>query len=606
MAEVEYAYGQTSGNRWLCEQVREASWTTHPAFAYRKTAQKVDEKVKIVKHNRWLSIESVEMEAQAMVRRIHFVGFGVVLVLAFATSSVLAGGVSEKIKQAEKLQKSMEYDRAEQIYEEIIADHAGMEHGLGGQMGIAISYVRLGDEAGASAAIRKLQAEYSGEPNFASAVFQVGEAYYYEACSHKRYGRQAAAEACFRSAITLWETIINGMPQSDATRWAYFFSANCYRELGQDKKAIAYYQQVVNKWPHALRWSPGALRRIISLYERLERSGAASTSETAINIRQAAEKFLTDYPTATGVKDIRRILEHWNFVDAWLVSTGAGVKSQDPSDPDEAEIESAQERMQSLRLEYEELYESAAHFVQVVDEAKGKEPRLAALEAGLRRLRDIEQRQGIGKFLEYRNMSKDPDKVKNMFDKCRNVFGAKVLAEALADPNQARELRPALVLLYRAYWTGPPMQDRLTRDLEYYGLAVFDPNDPNEERLWVNIKRYETTRSNSLEPVRRKLLEELEEEGIAKWLAELSGKYDFMQPVFEWSSAGLRFYTPGEVYQALKQFEEAKDRMDDIYPRWFKMRHILTSNAEHEPIIDVAYGYEDIWFTTVTSTRKSN
>jgi hypothetical protein len=258
-------------------------------------------------------------------------------------------------------------------------------------------------------------------------------------------------------------------------------------------------------------------------------------------------------------------------------------------------MQSARETVEKLRPEYEKFSKAAAHFVEVVDEAKRREPRLAALEAGKIRIGAMEHNDMSSRFIRYRSSSEDRDKVNRMFGRCRKVFAAKVWSEALTDPNRAGEIRPALILLYRSEMRRPSMHEQFIESLKTCGLAVFDPNDPDEDRLWENIKRHEIARSHSLGPARQKILKELEEEGIGRWFAEHAGQHDFSQVLQEWLEIGFWFYTPEEVYQAKKQFEEAEDRMGDIYPWWGWMRRILMKNAEDEAIINTAYGYNDTW-----------
>lgn len=485
--------------------------------------------------------------------------------------------------------KSKKYSEARKLYEQVVNGWDKSEEAMWAQMGIAISKSLLGDEAGAAAARDKLRSGFSGQAQFSSAVFQTGEAYYYEGYSQLKYGRQAVAEGCFRSAVALWEPLIKGKPESEDTLRAYFYSAELYARLGREEKAVAYYRIVVDKWPGASR-SPLALHRIIRLYDQSAQSGSMAPLAAAVRIRQAGEQYCSDYPNASGIRDAQRIVKHWKFVYAWLAS-GSAPTAQGPWEPSDAEVQLARETMERLRAEYPRFFEAAAEFVEATEDAKREEPRLAALEACLKRIADATRGSQPGETEYYQLRNRRPEYARKMFARCRGVFGAKALAEALADPNQAWELKPALILEFRSMWSREDIAD----SCQEWGLEEFDPKDSDEERLWENIKGYMAERSKQLEPVRRKMIEV---EGIPESLAEYAGKYDYVQPIFEWSKSGMHGYCPKRVIEAQKQFKDARRRMEDIYPMWrLSMLGLLGDYdiGEAQAIINAAYDKRGSW-----------
>jgi len=248
------------------------------------------------------------------------------------------------------------------------------------------------------------------------------------------------------------------------------------------------------------------------------------------------------------------------------------------AEPNEQEIQLAAEKMQQLKQAYKEYEEAIAYFLKVNEEAIQKQPALAGVETGLLRNDAMERRSlpGESEYRKYRRTSEDPNEVRRMFTRCRTPFGAKAMADALRDPNWAEELKPALLLKYR-WWgpRGPGLKERFKENLKEKGYTVFDPTDPNDERLWKNIKRYEFEMAEHLEPVRRRFLEE---EGVPKWLADYAGLYTLLNGTFTLHTYCLRLYTPEKVVDAAKRVRELLHKMRRIYPGWSNIQHLLTNN----------------------------
>jgi hypothetical protein len=176
--------------------------------------------------------------------------------------------------------------------------------------------------------------------------------------------------------------------------------------------------------------------------------------------------------------------------------------------------------------------------------------------------------------------SEDAEGWKKLFQLCEGAFAKKVMGENLRDPDLARQLRPALLLQYRAVAAQRPEQrDKFMEELESGGYVVFDPNDPNDDRLWQNIKHYELERDERAAKYRKQLIEE---QGVPQWMADYAGYYRFTDSLLDWLRYSLAMEMPDEVLAAAKQMETARKSLGLIYPSWGRIDHLLSTDASAE------------------------
>lgn len=135
----------------------------------------------------------------------------------------------------------------------------------------ALSLIQAGDDTGAQKVLDRLIADFSGDPDLPEPVFVIGEAYYNKAFQKENEGLDNEAKDQFRKAIGIWERIIRELPESATTACTYDFVADCYRCLGEYKKAIEHYQHILSNWPDYERaWNIPFLIRYCS--KQLEKS----------------------------------------------------------------------------------------------------------------------------------------------------------------------------------------------------------------------------------------------------------------------------------------------------------------------------------------------
>jgi len=249
-----------------------------------------------------------------------------------------------------------------------------------------------------------------------------------------------------------------------------------------------------------------------------------------------------------------------------------------------------------LREQYKKLIAAARHLVSVSEKAEQEEPYLVDLEAGLKRIRRMTeqmepQREACEKyFKEAEEDSEDQRDLEEMRQRFRRLCAHRARAEAMHDPNCAKELRPAWIVMYRAmYGSDSGEREWLFRTLESHPeLTVFEPNDPNDESLWENIRRFTTQAVEWLEPDVEKRLEEY---NAPRWLAEYLGRHGFLH---EWETGiGIAFslWRPQSVVRARGRMQEAIARMDEICPQWKEMQTVLGGEkaSQEGSILEKAY-----------------
>ncbi len=104
-------------------------------------------------------------------------------------------------------------------------------------------------------ALDKIIADFNDHPGADSAIFQIGELYFYK--------------ENYSEAIELWEFILTAYPESQRESEIPYLLATCYNRLDNYKKAIQYYTKVVEQYPDS-RYGWRAPYRLGIMYRRLK------------------------------------------------------------------------------------------------------------------------------------------------------------------------------------------------------------------------------------------------------------------------------------------------------------------------------------------------
>jgi tetratricopeptide (TPR) repeat protein len=139
--------------------------------------------------------------------------------------------------------------------------------------------------------------------------------------------------------------------KSIGLKHAQYFTAVCYRRVGEYEKALMHYQKVVDNWPdYQFAWSAQSL--VGSCYKRLRDLGKLPASEANPKIEQAYQAVLENYPDSAAVPSSSLKLAHLYLeldrnIEA-AVYFEIFLATANPTDP---RIESVEARLGKLKGE---------------------------------------------------------------------------------------------------------------------------------------------------------------------------------------------------------------------------------------------------------------
>jgi len=146
--------------------------------------------------------------------------------------------------------KALNYDKAGALYQYVLANWPDTEYEMWAKSGIVKLDIYFGNDANVQPALDELIADFNDHPGMPEAIFGIGKQYYKKAFQCEDQGHTAEAKDYYQKALRVWNKIITDLPSSPVTPHAYFFSAACYRRLGQYDIATDYCKKVVESWPN--------------------------------------------------------------------------------------------------------------------------------------------------------------------------------------------------------------------------------------------------------------------------------------------------------------------------------------------------------------------
>jgi len=163
--------------------------------------------------------------------------------------------------------------------------------------------IEPGDFNEVQTTIDNLIDNYNDNKGLPQVIFYVGHHYYNKARIKKQESLEDEARDELIKAITIWERLIQEIPQSEYTPRAYFTSAVCYsQELRDYEMGIEYFERIVDNWPvYEYAWS--AQYQTGRYYEKLRDSGAIGVAEANEKIEQAYMAVLENYPDCSLAPD---------------------------------------------------------------------------------------------------------------------------------------------------------------------------------------------------------------------------------------------------------------------------------------------------------------
>jgi len=213
--------------------------------------------------------------------------------------------------------KSGNYGRADELDKYVIDHWPADVQVMWAKMDMAKTDILLGNDAAAEKTIDILITDFNDNPELPTAIFMLGEEYYNNVFNTKGDPNSPDAKPEFspeyyRKALAVWERIIKELQPSAITPQAYYFSARCYRRLGEYEKAIGCYKKIVDIWPD-YQYAGQAQFLIGKCYETLIKSGSLPESVANPLIEQAYKAVVEKYPDCTSAKDAWMELGWLNF-----------------------------------------------------------------------------------------------------------------------------------------------------------------------------------------------------------------------------------------------------------------------------------------------------
>ena len=122
---------------------------------------------------------------------------------------------------ADEYRKSNKHEKAASLYQYVVNNHPGSEHSLWSQMGLAISNIRIGNEAAAQTAINKLRNDFSQDKRLPMALCSIADEY--------RRSRK------YEKGCELYRYIVNNHPDNEFAFWSQMNLAISNIQSGNDE-----------------------------------------------------------------------------------------------------------------------------------------------------------------------------------------------------------------------------------------------------------------------------------------------------------------------------------------------------------------------------------
>ena len=195
--------------------------------------------------------------------------------------------------------------------------------------------------------------DFDDHPDLPEAIFVIGEQYYNKAFEDPNKYIKVKSPENFKKAKDIWEKVIARCADSKSIglKHAQYFTAVCYRRVGEYEKAITHYQKVVDNWPdYQYAWSAQYL--IGTCYEKLKYYNSLPESESDPKIEQAYKAVVEKYPDSPMVPTSSIKLGYMNLKRGQRVEAAmyfelflATARLNDPR------IESIEARLEELKGE---------------------------------------------------------------------------------------------------------------------------------------------------------------------------------------------------------------------------------------------------------------
>jgi len=143
-------------------------------------------------------------------------------------------------------------------------------------------------------------------------VFRIGEDYYELGTQYEAAPSEAEVSEykhCSGKATGVWERIIEEMGETDMAVHAYYFSAICYKRMGEVEKALQFYEMVADGWPD-YEWAGVANYMIARIYRTWWIKGIVTREEANRVIEARCTAVVERYPNGPFVRAAQSMLDY--------------------------------------------------------------------------------------------------------------------------------------------------------------------------------------------------------------------------------------------------------------------------------------------------------
>ena len=200
--------------------------------------------------------------------------FSLSALLSLWGANTALGDIGAQLQQAEGLTSNGNYEQAEQLYQQIVANNPSTDYGLEAQEKLTCLYVAWGREPQIQAGLRKLFSDFSQQDGIDRAVTHVADAY-------RQVSRYIEAIEIYGNVVARWQNSEHGM-------WSQMGLAISHASLADDVAAESAYERLRTQYA-ANQHISRAICLMADNYRRLERSDKA---------RGLYEYVLANWPTA--------------------------------------------------------------------------------------------------------------------------------------------------------------------------------------------------------------------------------------------------------------------------------------------------------------------
>jgi len=155
------------------------------------------------------------------------------LVTLFAEQPTLP---KEIYQVGDEYARTLNYDKAEALYQYVIAKWTDTEHEMWARTGVVKLDIYCGNDANAQSALDQLIADFNDQPELPQALLTISEQYFY------RHNYQRATE--------LWELMLSKYPESSVIVEILYALATSYERLKDDPNAIKYFTKLIEQYPN--------------------------------------------------------------------------------------------------------------------------------------------------------------------------------------------------------------------------------------------------------------------------------------------------------------------------------------------------------------------